>query len=106
MEKKITIINPYFKNYPAMQSERGDETCEKELHPHQSPFLCSTVIKGTIVMTTADPYCPTCTSLHAPLLPTQKLTSQLCMHNELSIQHGEYTKTTQNIEEENIQITY
>lgn len=38
-----------------------------------------------IVMTTADPYCPTCTSLHAPRLPTQRLTSQLCMHDELCI---------------------
>lgn len=36
-------------------------------------------------MTTADSYCPTCTSLHAPRLPTQGLTSQLCMHGELSI---------------------
>lgn len=83
----ITTVKPYCHSCPAMQSKRRDVAEEKiyTLAYTQSPYLCSTVIKRMIVMTTADPYCPTCTSLHAPRLPTQRLTSQLCMHDELCI---------------------
>lgn len=68
-----------------MQS-KGRDTAEQQnytlMYIPVTFFLCSTVIKRMIVMTTANPYCPTCTSLHAPRLPTQRLTSQLCMHDE------------------------
>lgn len=67
-----------------MQSKRRDFAEQQNCTlAYVQPLLCSTDFKRMIVMTTTDPYCPTCTSLHAPRLPTQRLTSQLCMHDEL-----------------------
>lgn len=86
----ITTLKSCCNDCSAMQSKRRDSAGQQtKLHPRGHPvtlfFLCSTVIKRMIVMTTADPYCPTCISLHAPWLPTQRLTSQLCMHDEQCI---------------------
>lgn len=86
----IITVQPYCNNCSAMQSER-DETLMKKSKTATSrtPIylfsFCTAHFKRMIVMTTEDPYCPTCTSLHAPRLPTQRLTSQLCMHDELCI---------------------
>lgn len=88
----ITTVKPYCNNCPAVQSRRRDfaEQQNYTLTYTQSPFSAAQLSRDDC-HDNSRPILPNMHLTPCTQLPTQRLTSQLCMHDELCTS-WEYTE--------------